>query len=78
MMINKYNCWEEVKETFGADVVFECEGEMFLLTDVHVFRVVNSGEFVTVDNTRYPNGVIVSIIQNHACSQYTYRKVVFV
>lgn len=77
-MIKKYNCWEDVKETFGTDVLFECEGEMFLMTDVHVFRVNNSDEFITIDNTCYPNGVIISVIQNHACSQYTYRKVDFV
>lgn len=78
MNVKKFNCWEEVKETFGNEIVFECEGEMFLMTDVHVFKVPNTGEFVMIDNTRYPNGVIISVVQNKACSQYIYRKVDFV
>lgn len=77
-MVKKYNSWEDLKETFGAEMVFQCESEMFLMVDVHVFRVANSDEFTIVDNTQYPNGVIISVIQNHACSQYCYRKVDFV
>lgn len=77
-MIKKYDCWEMLKESFSHEMIFECESEMFLLIDVHVFRVGNSDEFVLIDSTQYPNGVIISVVQNHACSQYTYRKVDFV
>ena len=78
MTVKKYNCWEEVKESFANDMVFECEGEMFLMVDVHVFKVANSDEFVLIDITHYPKGVTISVVQNHACSQYLYRKVDFV
>lgn len=77
-MIKKYDCWEMLKESFANEIIFECEGEMFMLVDVHVFRVDTSDEFVLVNNTQYPNGVIITVIQNHACSQYTYRKIDFV
>ena len=78
MKPTKYNSWEDLKETFAAELVFQCESEMFLMVDVHTFRVDNSGDFVTVDNTRYPNGIIISVVQNHTCNQYCYREVDFV
>lgn len=77
-MLKKYNSWDDVKETFGAPDIFECEGDMFIIDDIHVFRVANCDEFVTINTTQYPNGIIIAVVQNHACSQYFYRKVEYV
>lgn len=29
--MKKYNCWEDVKEAFAPEKMFECEGEIFEL-----------------------------------------------
>lgn len=77
-MIKKYDCWESLKESFSADDVFECEGEIFVLSDTHIFLVGDTDECITVHIENYSNGVIVSVVFSDACTQYMYRKVEYV
>jgi hypothetical protein len=73
MNMKKYNCFEELKEQFGGENEFECEGEKFELEKCLSFRVDTPLHSTLIKNIGY--GIKVCIYMHYRCVEYYYRSI---
>ena len=71
--MKKYNCFEDLREQFSGDIVFEFGGEIFDLVDYGHYNNNTTIHGVNIIDTA--NGLIIRIYTTENILQYIYRAV---
>ena len=69
--MKKYNCFEEIKECFGREKQFECEGEVFTFIHKETRKLYKPRYGISVINSKY--GINVIMNKFAYCEIYKYR-----
>lgn len=68
--MKKYNCFEELRATFGAETEFTCEGEVFGLCRVDTYENKSRIKGIHIININY--GIKIRVYLKYIMKQYTY------
>ena len=68
--MKSYNCFEDLRTTFGAENIFECEGEVFDLRRVDTYENKSCIKGIHIINT--DNGIKIRVYHKYIMQQYTY------
>ena len=68
--MKKYNCFEDLRSTFGAENIFECEGDVFDLRRVDTYE--NKSRIKGIHIININHGVKIRIYHRYLMTQYTY------